>query len=418
MTEPFHPPGTPEYAAFPLAATAGPAGVFTARSVGEVVRAVAAARRAGRPLRLTTTGLAMGRTAPLTGSLLLRPLLDAPIRVDPEARTAWVPAGRTWSDVLPETIPYGLTAVHGSSATAGVIGYLLGGGLSFYGRRFGLAANTVRSLTLVLADGSVVEASATHRPDLLWALRGGGGGFGVVVAAEIELVPMHSVVTGTSLWDPADTPRVAPLWQAWSRTAPREITTRLRLLPVPSGRRVLALDGAVVAPAATDRAAARRIADEMLSALVPPVAGTWAAVPPETLVPAGPEPRAVRSDSALVRELDADIWAELVAAGPGLLTLELRQLGGALATPAVSGGALDSLAAPLLYYAAGPAGQLRAVRAALAPFLTGYTAPTFVEHFDLPQRTLDDYTRVRVERIRHDADPTGLFAGDIDAVRK
>src|SRR5690348_2336420 len=103
-TPPFSPPGTPAYAeagaSFQLAAPVDPAGAFTARSVDDVVRAVAAARRAGRPLRLNTTGHAMGRTAPLTDSLLLRPLIDAPVRVDPETRTARVPAGRTWGDIL------------------------------------------------------------------------------------------------------------------------------------------------------------------------------------------------------------------------------------------------------------------------------------------------------------------------------
>ncbi|MGW0194096.1 FAD-binding oxidoreductase [Nonomuraea sp. NPDC003201] len=185
---PFSLPGTPEYAAagasFQLAAPVDPAGAFTARSVDDVVRAVATARRSGRLLRLTTTGHAMGRTGPLTDSLLLRLLLDGPVHVDPATRTARIPAGKTWGAVLPELFEHGLTAVHGSSSTVGVIGYLLGGGLSFYGRRFGLAANSVRSLTVVLAGGEVVEASAMHRPDLFWALRGGGGGFGVVVGGD------------------------------------------------------------------------------------------------------------------------------------------------------------------------------------------------------------------------------------------
>ena len=94
---PFAAPGTAEYAeacaAFQLAAPVDPAGAFTARSVDDVVRAVITARREGRPLRVNTTGHAMGRTAPLTDSLLVRPLIDAPVHVDPHARTARVPAG-------------------------------------------------------------------------------------------------------------------------------------------------------------------------------------------------------------------------------------------------------------------------------------------------------------------------------------
>ena len=268
---PFSLPGTPDYAeataAFQLAAPVDPIGAFTARSVDDVVRAVATARRANLPLRLSTTGHAMGRTGPLTDSLLLRPLIDAPVRVDPATRTARVPAGKTWGEVLPEAVEHGLTALHGSSSTVGVIGYLLGGGLSFYGRRFGLAANSVRSFTVVSADGDVVEASATHHSDLFWALRGGGGGFGVVVEAQIDLVPMHAVVTGMAMWNAADAVRLAPVWQSWARTAPPEITTSLRMLtlpPLPSippflaRKRVLALDGAVAAVTEADLPAAQR----------------------------------------------------------------------------------------------------------------------------------------------------------------
>jgi FAD/FMN-containing dehydrogenase len=438
---PFSPPGTPGYAeagaSFQLAATVDPAGAFTARSVGDVVRAVAAARRVGRRLALNTTGHAMGRAAPLTDSLLLRPLIDAPVRVDGETRTAHVPAGKTWGDVLPEVTRYGLTALHGSSSTVGVIGYLLGGGLSFYGRRFGLAANSVRSLTVVLADGEIVQVSATHRPDLFWALRGGGGGFGVVVEAEIDLIRMHRIVTGMAVWDSADAARLAPVWQAWARTAPPEITTSFRMLSLPplpflppylAGKRVVAVDGAVMASAESDLPAARRIVDEMLSplsALARPVANTWAVAPPQALPSTHldpPQPVPFDSDSALVREIDAAAWGRTLDAGPGLLAFELRQLGGAFAAPAANGGALDRLAAPLLYYGVGPAGaetarDLNAVRAAIEPFRTGFTAPNFVDRFEQPQRTHDNQTRVRVERVRLAVDPTGLFAGDVAPVR-
>ncbi|GAB7038976.1 MULTISPECIES: FAD-binding protein [Catenuloplanes] len=433
---PFRAPGTPEYvaagAAFQLAAPVDPAGAFTARSVADVTDAVAAARRAGRPLRVHTTGHALGRAAPLTGSLLVRPIIDAPVEVDPGTRTARVPAGKTWADVLTETLPHGLTGLHGSSGTVGVIGYLLGGGLSFYGRRFGLAANAVRSFTVVRADGAVVEADATRHPELFWALRGGGGGFGVVVAAEIDLVPMHAVVTGMAVWDAADAPRIAPAWQRWARTAPPEITTSLRMLSLPplptlpphlAGRRVLALDGAVTATTQADLPAAVRVADELLSpltALAAPVSNTWApaapaAVPLVHLDP--PRPVPFRSGSALVDELDEAGWAAVCNAGPSLLALEFRQLGGAFAAPAAGGGALDRFAAPLLHYAVGLAGDdtardLRAVRAAIEPYRTGYTAPNFVEHADAPQRTFDDDVRDRVDRVRRAADPDGLFRGD------
>ena len=434
---PFSRPGTADYAdataAYQLAARVDPIGAFTARSIDDVVRAVTTARRANLPLRLNTTGHSMGRTGPPTDALLLRPLIDAPVRVDPATRTARVPAGKTWGDVVPEAVKHGLTAVHGSSATVGVIGYLLGGGLSFYGRRFGLAANSVRSFTVVSADGAVTEVSATHRPDLFWALRGGGGGFGVVVEAHIDLVPMHSVVTGMAMWNAADALRLAPVWQAWTRTAPPEVTTSLRMLslpPLPSlpptvaGKRVLALDGAVTAATEADLPRARRILDEMLSPLTAraePVLNTWAPASPLALPQVHmdpPQPVPFRSGSALVHDLDEAGWAKVLDAGPSLVALELRQLGGAFTNPASDGGALDRFAAPLLYYAVGVAGEdtdrdLTAVRSAFGPYLTGRTAPNYINHPDEPQRTYDDQVRTRVERVRQTVDPTGMFAGDV-----
>jgi hypothetical protein len=440
---PFHAPGTPEYAeacaSFQLAGPVDPAGAFVARTVEDVVRAVGTARRAGLPLRINTTGHAMGRTAPVAGSLLVRPQLDAPVRIDVAARTARIPAGKRWADVLAAATPHGLTAVHGSSATVGVIGYLLNGGISFYGRRHGIAANLVRSLTVVGADGEVTVAG----PELLWALRGGGGGFGIVVEAEIELIPVHRVVTGMTVWDARDAARVAPAWQRWTATAPAEVTTSLRLLNVPplpsvppqlAGRHVLAIDGAVAAVTEDDVATAERIAADLvsgLSAIAEPIMTTWATAGPE-LLPAThmdpAEPIPFRSDTALLGELDDEGWTGLLAAaGVGestsLLSVELRQLGGAFAEPGPRGGAFSHIPAPLLYWACGIAGvpgtekDLARVRDALAPYRTGFTAPTFTDHFDQEQRTYDEQTRARVERARAAADPHGLFAGDVAVIR-
>jgi hypothetical protein len=156
---------------------------------------------------------------------------------------------------------------------------------------------------------------------------------------------------------------------------------------------VLALDGAVVVPTEADLPAAQDIVDEMLSsltALAEPVANTWAPALPQALPLTHldpPQPVPFHSDSALVHELDEAGWVKVLDAGPALLALEFRQLGGLFAAPAANGGALDH-----------------------------FTAPNFVDHFQQPQRTHDD-THLRVERVRRVVDPTGLFAGDVGAVR-
>jgi len=112
------------------------------------------------------------------------------VEIDPGARIARVEAGALWLEVVEAAAAHGLATLAGSSPDVGVVGYTLGGGLSFLGRKLGLCANHVRALELVTADGRLVRCDRDHVPDLFWALRGGGGSFGVVTAVELELFPI------------------------------------------------------------------------------------------------------------------------------------------------------------------------------------------------------------------------------------
>ena len=125
------------------------------------------------------------------------------VSVDPDRRTARVQAGAVWLEVVEAAAQHGLAALAGSSPDVGVVGYTLGGGLSFLGRKYGLAANHVRAIELVTADGRLVRADREHEPDLFWALRGGGGSFGVVTAIELELFELAEAYAGL-LWYPLE----------------------------------------------------------------------------------------------------------------------------------------------------------------------------------------------------------------------
>src|SRR5690606_18971881 len=125
------------------------------------------------------------------------------VTVNPDAQTARVLGGTQWNDVVVEAARFGLAAPHGSAGGVSVAGYSLSGGLSFYGRAYGLAVNRIRAVHLVTADGSLVTASAAENPDLFWAVRGGSGAFGVVVSLEIELLTFADVFAGMLLWDAA-----------------------------------------------------------------------------------------------------------------------------------------------------------------------------------------------------------------------
>ena len=118
------------------------------------------------------------------------------LSIDPVERTARAEAGVLSGEVVRAAARYGLAPLTASSADVGVVGYTLGGGLSLLGRKYGLAANHVRAIELVTADGSRVRADCDREPDLFWALRGGGGSFGVVTAIEMELFPVTHAYAG------------------------------------------------------------------------------------------------------------------------------------------------------------------------------------------------------------------------------
>ena len=146
-------------------------------------------------------------------------LHDGDIEVDPVNRTARIKAGARWGDVVDAVAPHGLAVMHGSSPSVGVIGYLLGGGLSFYGRRHGLAVNHVRAFEVVTPDGLLRRVDAEHNRELFYALRGGGGGYAIVTAVEIGLLPYAEVTGGALFFAAEDARRVLRAWLGWTAHA-------------------------------------------------------------------------------------------------------------------------------------------------------------------------------------------------------
>jgi FAD/FMN-containing dehydrogenase len=119
------------------------------------------------------------------------------VEIDPETRTARAQAGALWMDVTGPAHEHGLAALAGSSPDVGVVGYTLGGGLS---RTYGVAANSVTAIEVVAADGQVIRTDPDNDPALFWALRGGGGSFGIVTAIEFTLYPVSEVYAGVMFW--------------------------------------------------------------------------------------------------------------------------------------------------------------------------------------------------------------------------
>src|SRR5262249_12760432 len=173
--------------AWNLAVDQRPSCVVFPESARDVAAAVLLARESGRRIAAQGTGHNAAPLGSLEGTILLKTERMRGVTVDPVARSARVEPGVRWLEVVEAAAPHGLAALAGSSPDVGVTGYTLGGGLSWLGRKYGLSCSHVRSIELVAADGRLVRADRENEPDLFWAMRGGGGSFGVVTAIELEL---------------------------------------------------------------------------------------------------------------------------------------------------------------------------------------------------------------------------------------
>jgi len=156
------------------------------------------------------------------------------IHIDPQARTAWVEAGNTLGDIDHATHAFGLAIPSGIFSTTGVGGITLGGGLGHLTRHFGLAIDNLLEANIILADGSFVKANDRENADLFWAIRGGGGNFGVVVSFLFRLQPVRTVYAGPMLWEMDEAANVLKWYREYIRNAPDEVNGFFAFLTVPA----------------------------------------------------------------------------------------------------------------------------------------------------------------------------------------
>jgi FAD/FMN-containing dehydrogenase len=206
-----------------------PAVIFPVTSAAEIEEAVRYA--IDHDLRIAVQAAGHGLIEGIDGGVLIATRGFNGVTVDADRKTAWIEAGATWRDVLAATAPYGLAPLSGSAPGVGAISYTLGGGLGLMARRFGYAADHVRRIEVVTADG--VRRNAEDDPDLFWALRGAGGNFGVVTGLEIELFDVPTLYGGSLYFDLAEHPAVPEVWREWTRSVPEEVTSAIAILPMP-----------------------------------------------------------------------------------------------------------------------------------------------------------------------------------------
>ncbi len=413
-------------AAWNLAVDQRPAGVVLAGGPEDVAEAFAIAGSHGWRVAAQSTGHNPGPLGDLGRTLLVKTSPMREVTIDPVRRLARAGGGACWGDVVTAAAEHGLAPLAGSSPDVGVAGYTLGGGVSWLGRRHGLASNSVVSLDVVTPDSQSRTVDPDHDADLYWALRGGGGSFGVVTGLEFTLFPVPVVYAGQLLWPLDRAAEVFRAWRDWARGLDRTTSTCVRLLRLPD-------IPDVPAPLRNGKFVVVEIAH-----LGSASSGTEVAAPMRSLGPGmdlvtetGPEalvtlhmdpphPVPGAGTGAFVDDLpDTAIDALLAKAGPDvdshLLSVEVRLLGGAFAEAPADAGAVAATAAGYLMYAVGmaPPPVTEAVRqeahaalAAVRRWHSPYGCTNFAED-PTPAHTLwpaETLSRLRQLAVRYDPD--------------
>lgn len=410
-----------------------PALIVVAASAQDIAEAVQFARQEQLGVAVQSTG--HGTILPADGGMLLLTSQLKELKVNASARTAWVGAGLRWGEVLVRTQEAGLAPLLGSSPGVGVVGYTLGGGLGWLGRKYGLATDSVLAFELVNADGQLLRASRTENTELYWALRGGGGSFGVITGMEIQLYPVDRVYGG-NLTYPAEYAReVMQRYREWIRSAPDELTTSVVLInfpPIPQlpemlrGKSFVMVRGCYAGPVEEGEALMKYWRDWKL-----PLIDDFKAMPFRDVAnisndPVNPAPSF--GSGAWMRDLsDAAIDTLLSytlpqGAPPALTMVEVRHAGGAISRVAPGTSAYSHRDSDLLLFCVGGAptpeafervgNHVSAMKKALEPSLTGGVYMNFVAGQEAYDRTKDGYAPDafrRLQSLKLKIDPGNTF---------
>jgi hypothetical protein len=416
--------------AWNLAVDQQPAAVALPESAADVMAVVRWARSRGLRVAPQGTGHNAAAMGSLAHTVLVKTERMRGVEIDAERRIARVEGGVLWAEVSEAAAEHGLAALAGSSPDVGVVGYSLGGGISWLARRYGLAANSVTGVELVNADGELVRADEDNESELFWALRGGGGSFGVVTALEFRLYPIAEVYAGV-LFFPIERGReVLYAWRKWIEDVPDEVTSVGRFLqfpPIPDIPEPLRGGSFVVVEATSllDEAAT----SELLRPLreLRPAMDTFATIPIARLSslhmdPEHPVPGA--ADGMLLRDfpeeaIDAIVAAAGAGSGSPLLSVEVRHLGGALGRRQPGHGALATVEAGFAMFAVGVAmtpelgaavrAQIEIVQAAIASWDAGRDYLNFTERRERGERLFGGTTYRRLQTVKGKVDPADVF---------
>lgn len=406
-----------------------PIAVVTVRDCEDVVTTVTWAAQHG--LSVSAQPVGHGATTALSGTVLLRTAALQEVTIDAESRVAYVGAGVKWGTLLAALEPTGLMALAGSSPDPSVVGFTLGGGLSWFSRALGLTAHSVVAFEIVDARGARRRVSPATDPDLFWAMCGGGGDFGVVLAVEIMLDHVGPIVGGRMLWPLEMARPVLRAFRQITADAPDELTLWAHLFrfpPMPEipelirGRAFVSVDMTFLG----SETEANRLLSR-LRQLPARVIDTVGVVPLSQLggIAAEPvDPMPTQEYSELLRGLDDATLDRLVdAAGADadvpLTVVQIRHLGGALARATADDGPNGAIAEEYSVFCLGvpvAPGLPEAIEAAFGEVRTalreqrsGRTLFNFLGAGSDLGSTFSEAARARLRRVKAEADPAGVF---------
>lgn len=403
-----------------------PAFIAAAATAADVRDAVRAAREHALPFAVQATG--HGAVVPADDALLLKTTALTSIEIDPRRGIARVGPGAVWRDVNRAAARYGLAGLAGRCGTVGVTGYTLGGGQSWLSRTYGFAADSVVSADVVTADGVALTATARQHPDLFWALRGGGGNFGVVTSLEFRLQPVAHVYCGMSLYPLERAFDTLAAYRQWALSEPEAMNTAVLLIRLPPsplvpealrGRRVLAIrafhhgdDG-------------RRVLAPLLEAAGPPLLDAFATRPFPAAGDAtnGPDapPMANRQEIEMFRALPDDVLHAIVEAGADdspLAFVEVRHWGGAMADPGPDAGPAGHRDVPFSVMAVAPYpsadrtapdATLDRLVGRLRPYATGGSFLTLLTDHTKTRTAFTAGNYARLAAVKRVWDPANVF---------
>jgi hypothetical protein len=413
--------------AWNLAVDQRPAAVALPETAADVVAIVDFAREHGLRVAPQGTGHNAGPLGWLDETILVKTSRMRNVEIDAESRRARVDAGALWMDVTEAASEHGLVGLAGSSPDVGVVGYSLGGGVSWLARKHGLSANSILAVELVTADGTLLRVDADSEPDLFWALRGGGGNFGIVTSVDIRLYPIREVYAGWLIFPSERANEVLTAWQEWTEDVPDEITSVGRLLNIPPlpdipeplrGRSVVVVEATYIGSEADGA--------ELLAPLraLGPEMDTFATIPASTLHhlhmdPEQPVPGS--GDGMMLENLTPEAIARAaeIMNGSALLSLEFRHLGGELARTRPGNGVLASLEAKYLMFAVGLTmtpemaeaveRDVAAVLRALARWDSGRMYLNFAENPRSGRALFGEDGHMRLRRLKSEIDPDNMI---------